>query len=348
MDPGTAPHWLPPLCFAAAALVIALAGVRLTVVAGHLSRATGLGDLLTGAVLIGLVTSLSGLVTSVSAAADGHASLAVSNALGGIAAQTMFLAVADVLYRPANLEHAAASEDNLLQAVLLMLLLALPLLATTLPALTLPGLHPVSLLLVASYLGGLRLSASARRQPMWQPRLTAQTLREAAPAARAHPADPRLWLAFAGLALLVGSAGWVLSRSAVVIAAQTGLGESVIGGVLTAVTTSLPELVVAIAAVRRGAIALALGDILGGNAFDVLFLAASDLAYPGPSIYSALGAADLFWLALSLLMCAVLLLGLLRRQRHGLGNIGFESVLVLLLYCGGVLSLLFQGGAIRD
>jgi cation:H+ antiporter len=47
-------------------------------------------------------------------------------------------------------------------------------------------------------------------------------------------------------------------------------------------------------------------------------------------------------MALSLLMAAVLLLGLIRREEHGIGNIGFESVLVLALYLGGVsLQILF-------
>lgn len=101
--------------FVAAALVIGVAGVLLTARAERLAVVTGLGELLTGAVLIGAVTSLSGLVTSITAAYGGHASLAVSNSLGGIAAQTVFLAIADMAYRRANLEHAAASEANLLQ-----------------------------------------------------------------------------------------------------------------------------------------------------------------------------------------------------------------------------------------
>ena len=48
-----------------------------------------------------------------SAAWKGHAGLAVSNAFGGIATQTACLAIADIVYRRANLEHAAASVDNL-------------------------------------------------------------------------------------------------------------------------------------------------------------------------------------------------------------------------------------------
>lgn len=329
------------LVFLVSGAVIAVAGLRLTICVEQIARVTGLGNLLAGTFLIGLVTSLSGLLTSVSAALDGHASLAVSNSLGGIAAQTMFLAIADIAYKEANLEHAAPSEGALLTGALLVALLALVILAFAVPGPTVFGVHPVSFLLVLGYVGGLRLIAGARRAPMWQPRGTALTQSEATSDAGEDADSPvKLATSFLLLAVLVGGAGWCLALAAVFIAAFTGIGESVVGGVLTAVTTSLPELVVAIAAVHRGALALALGNILGGNAFDVLFLAASDVAYRDGSVYEALGGTDLFWGALSILLVAVLLMGMLRREKHGVGNIGFESAAILLLYFGGIAALM--------
>lgn len=326
--------------FVAAALVIGAGGVLLTARAERIAQITGLGQLLTGAVLIGSVTSLSGLVTSVTAAHAGHASLAVSNSLGGIAAQTVFLAVADMVYREANLEHAAASEANLLQGALLIVLLALPMLAMAQPDLAVLGVHPVSALLVGGYLFGLRLIGMAREQPMWRPRITPQTKKEDSGKAKVSRRGlTTLWLTFGALAVLVAGSGWLLARSAISISVHAELGETVVGGVLTAVTTSLPELVVAVAAVRRGALALAVGDILGGNAFDVLFLSASDIAYRGGTIYAAISETEVFWVALAILLAGVLLLGMLRREEHGLGNIGFESFLVLVLYFLGVLTL---------
>lgn len=72
----------------------------------------------------------------------------------------------------------------------------------------------------------------------------------------------------------------------------------------------------------------------------MLFLALSDLLYHGGSIYHAVTSLQSFWLALSLVMATVLLLGLMRREEHGIGNIGFESFLVLVLYAGGVIRTL--------
>lgn len=326
--------------FAAAALVVGACGVLVTARAERLARVTGLGQAITGAVFLGAMTSLSGLITSMAAAWDGHAELAVSNAVGGIAVQTTFLAVADLLYRRANLEHAAASEANLAQAAVLVVLLCLPLLAGFTPAGAVLGVHPASVVLVVAYVFGLRLIRGAQESPMWQPRLTRETQREER---RGDGVDRRqlvgLWVSFFVLAGVVAVGGWLIARSGLAIAAHTGVSEGLVGTLLTATTTSVPEAVIAVAAVRRGALTLAVGDIIGGNTFDVLFLAFSDVFYRGGSIYHAVTPVQSFWLALSLLLAAVLLLGLVRREKHGIGNIGFESALVLVLYLGGVVLL---------
>ena len=107
----------------------------LTRYTARLARRTGLGQAVTGALFLGASTSLSGIITSVTAAAQGHPELAAGNAVGGIAAQTVFLAVADRRYRAANLEHAAASDENMLQGALLIALLAGTLLAAFSPEL---------------------------------------------------------------------------------------------------------------------------------------------------------------------------------------------------------------------
>lgn len=326
------------VAFIGAAAAIGICGVLLTARAEHLARVTGLGQAIMGAVFIGATTSLSGLVTSATAAWEGHASLAVSNSLGGIAAQTVFLAVADLFYRRANLEHAAASEANLQQGALLVVLLGIPLLAMATPELQVGWVHPASLALAAAYVFGVHLVNQAWSEPMWHPRLTRETEREQKDHARGK-ATVRDWLELFGLAAVVAVAGWVVANSAIDLADRLGWDESLVGGVFTSISTSLPELVVALAAVRRGALTLAVGDVLGGNSFDVLFLSVSDFLYPEGSIYEALGTKEMLWLAVSILMAAVLLMGLLRRQRHGFGNIGFESAIVMALYVVAIVAL---------
>jgi cation:H+ antiporter len=141
---------------------------------------------------------------------------------------------------------------------------------------------------------------------------------------------------------MLGTAGYAVAESGIAIAEMTGLSETAVGGIFTAVSTSLPELVTSIAAVQQGALTLAIGDIIGGNSFDVLFLAFADIAYREGSIYHAIASQQAFLSVLAILMTGILLLGLLRREKYGLANIGLESVLILLLYFGGFVIVFLQ------
>lgn len=324
------------VAFGVIALVIAFVGTRLTHIADDLADRTGLGEAVAGAVLLGAATSLSGIVLSVTAAWKNQPELAMSNALGGIAAQTVFLAIADVVYRRANLEHAAASAANLAQSALLICLLAVLLVASFTPALSWGGIHPATIVLFLGYGFGLRVVREVYALPMWAPRHTHETRTDAPDEDAERASLWRLWLGFIVLAGLLGGSGYLLESVATRIGVATGLGATAVGVILTAICTSLPELVTSIAAVRRGALQLAVGGIIGGNAFDCLFAAAADVAYREGSIYHAIPSQTMLWMALSILMTGVLLLGLIRRQEKGVANIGFESVSLIALYALGI------------
>lgn len=333
--------------FLAAGGVILVCGLRVTGLADTLADRTGFGEALVGAVLLGAATSLSGIVVSVTAALDGRASLAFSNSVGGIAAQTVFLAVADMFYRRINLEHAAADLGNVFQGVVLMVLLTIPLVAMSTPEVAFWAIHPVSFAIPVVYAASLVAGRSVREAPMWTPVNTAETSEdepeEEGPGTRGQ-STPRLFLRFGVLVLAMGAAGYVVARTASTLSDRMELSETLVGVLGTAVVTSLPELVTSVAAVRRGSLQLAVGGIIGGNMFDTLFLVASDLSYREGSLYHAVGDQDYFWIISALLMTGVLTGGLILRQKQGPGRIGAESMLLLAIYLGAVATQAFVGG----
>lgn len=325
--------------FSVCAVVIGIVGTRLTRIVDDLADRTGLGEAIAGAVLLGMATSLSGIVVSVSSAWSGQPELAMSNALGGIAVQTLFLTIADMAYRRANLEHAAASLGNLIQGALLLCLLSLLLLGRFSPEWTFWQVHPITPLLFIAYLFGLKMVKNAQDRPMWAPTRTHETQEDQPEESPGKLSLMHLWLLFLGLAFTIAITGWLLERSATVIATETGLSQAAVGVLLTSVVTSLPELVTTVAAVRRGALTLAVAGIIGGNAFDTLFAAASDIAYRDGSIYHVIPDQVMVWVALAVLMTGVLILGLLHRQEQGPGRIGFESLVIIGLYAAGIAML---------
>lgn len=321
--------------------VVAVAGARLVKVADRLADVTGMGEAFVGAVFLGATTSIADLVVSGASAFQGYPQLAVSNAVGGVAVQTAFLAIADITYRRSNLEHAAASLENMMQAAMLATLLAIPLLALSGPDVTILGVHPATVVMVAGYLFGLHLAREVRATPQWRAKRTDETRQDVPDSEEAHGGKlTAVWIRFGVLAAIVAAAGLGLAESGISISERTGISESVVGAFLTAVATSFGELVTSIAAVKRGALTLAVGGVIGGNTFDLLLVPVSDVAYRSGSVYHAIGTEEVFIIALTTLLTGLLLMGLLRREKAGIVNIGFESFLVLILYFGGFLVLM--------
>jgi cation:H+ antiporter len=242
-----------------------------------------------------------------------------------------------VAYRKANLEHAAASVANMIQTAVLVALLTLVILGLSGPNVTVAHVHPLTPVLFVVAASGFMLVFRSNTEPMWQPRRTAHTVEDIPDESHMKMKLSAMFAGFFAAAVAVAVAGAVVAHTSGELAERVGWNETVAGGLLSAIATSLPELVTTVAAVRRGALTLAVSDIVGGNFFDVLFVFAADLVYLQGSLYHAAGVGprEVFLTALALLLNIILLLGLLYRQRQGPGNIGFESVLILLLYLGG-------------
>ena len=115
-------------------------------------------------------------------------------------------------------------------------------------------------------------------------------------AEKRHPAQPHpyaglstAWVAtIFGLACLVTlAAGVALEESGNVLANRLGVNGVIFGATILAGATALPEISSGIAAVRLGDHALAMGDIFGGNAFQVCLFLVADLVAGTPVLPSA-------------------------------------------------------------
>ena len=99
-------------------------------------------------------------------------------------------------------------------------------------------------------------------------------------------------------------------KTAVVTGGNTGLGEAFVGRVFIAVTTSLPEIVVSLAAVRMGALDLGIGNVLGSNLFNLLILGLDDVFYRRGPLLADAGASHGISVVAIVMMNALFLIGL--------------------------------------
>ncbi|SCE72555.1 cation:H+ antiporter [Micromonospora marina] len=338
---GTWPLVPSVIALLAALVAILFAGGALARTADELADRTGMGEAVAGALLLGAVTSLPGIATTIIGSVRQDAEFALANPIGGIAVQTVWLAIADLLYRRSNIEHAAASLENVLQSLVLVALLCLPVVAYATPDLTVLWVHPASLLIPVIYLYGLVLLRRLRREPMWIARRTADTRQDVPAPTPSDVSLRRLWFRLAALAAVVAATGYLIGQGGLGVVAASGLPSGFVGFTLTTAITSLPELITLIAAIRIGALTLGIGNILGGNAFDSLMILLADGTYRSGSIYSEANLSGLLFTGMTTLMTATLAAGLIIRERRG---VGFEGIAIPAIYVATVALLLIRPG----
>ncbi len=340
------PLWLNIVLFLVGAGIVASLGPRLVRVVQSLGKRFDLGQALTGAILLGVSTSLPGITAVATAGLGNIPDLAVATCFGGIIAQTSFLVVADLLHYEGNLEADVHASGVMMSGSLLIGLIGLALLAIVGPEWPLWHIHPVSLVLPVVYLIGVQIVDRVKDDPGWRTERTPEDVREAEAEEAGEEADDegegfdevstgRLLTRYLLLALVVAAMGWLLAQTGDAIGEAAHLDDSVAGSLLIGQATSLPELVTVIAAVRLPAPALAVSNIIGGNAFDVLFLSVGDVSYRGGSIYHAVSNQSTFLGMMGILATSALVMGLIHRKRSAIFNIGFEQASIFIIYVGG-------------
>jgi cation:H+ antiporter len=320
---GLGPPLAAFLLLGAAVFVIAS---RLARDADRIADATGLGRLWIGTLLLAGSTSLPELLTDVNAALLEVPNIGVGDLLGSTMANMLILAVLDLVFpRHRILENVAV--DHVLVATLAVVLTAMTGIAVTVGGWGSVGHVGIDTLAIAvTYVLGMRIvyRSSAVHVPHDQLAL----------------GDDRHALLRRGLAgLAVAATGLLLTTpllvvSAEAVAIESGLSNTAVGTLLVGFTTSFPELAATIAAVRMGALDLAVGNIFGSSAFNMFVLLPMDLAYrPGPVLGSVAGShatsAQFAILALALGM-----LGILARAARRTTVVRLESVAILAAYAG--------------
>jgi cation:H+ antiporter len=134
-------------------------------------------------------------------------------------------------------------------------------------------------------------------------------------------------------AAFVVAAGVWLPYIAADIAEQMGWSHSFVGTMFAALVTSLPELVVTYAAVRIGAVDMAIGDLLGSNLFNILVLSVDDVFYRSGDLISSISSIHLISAISAMVMTGITVIGLFfRSSRQIFNRFGWPSIFLLIVY----------------
>ncbi|EAQ04696.1 hypothetical protein OB2597_05420 [Pseudooceanicola batsensis HTCC2597] len=333
------PIGLSAALFLGAAVVVWIAGTRLSRLADAIARRTGIGQATLGVLLLGGVTSLPEIAVAGSAAFAGNGPLAVNNLLGGFTMQVAILALADAVYRRGALTTAVPDPVVLLQGTLGVILMALVVAAIAVGDHLVLGAGLWSWGIFTVFLVSLRLLSSAQGRLDWK--VVGEPPSEDLPDIETPDFGKKsLILRTAGVAAAIFAAGWLLSSTAETLAERTGLGQSFFGAVFVAIATSLPEVSTVVSAMRLKRYVMAVSDILGTNLFDIALILVVDLAYVGPAVLGEAGSFSILAGVLGILVTAIYMAGLLERRDPAVAGIGHDSLAVAIVYLGGI-ALLF-------
>jgi cation:H+ antiporter len=282
--------------FVAAAVVTWVAGVFLARSTDRLDRELNLGDAIGGLVLLAIAGSLPELAITVSAAASGHLDLAAGNLIGGIATQTMVLVLCDLAAPSRPLTYLVGSLIPVLEGLLVILVVVGVLLGSILPpsAAVAGVLSPASIGIVLTWIAGIFVFNSVRKNPKWE--IVMHGARPGRPHHRVEPPVPlrhsgwpvvRVALVFTAACIVTLGAGIALEVTGNGLADRAGINGVVFGATFLALATALPEISSGIEAVRIGDHQLAVGDIFGGNAFQVCLFLVADVVAGAPVLSQA-------------------------------------------------------------
>lgn len=263
-------------------ILLLLAGLGLLVVGGELlvrgsvriAERLGVSPLLIGLTLVGFGTSAPELVTSVNAAIIGSPGIAVGNIVGSNISNILLILGLSTMINPIKVDGQALARDGMLVLVTAVLLFVLGLSGLSLGRLT----GGSFLVLLVAYITYTYLQERDER-----PVDHGAAFEKAEAYGELHDRAPQpghaamatggvlvpLLMAIAGLAVVVVG-GKILVDAGIALARTLGMSETLIGLTIIAIGTSMPEFVTSVVAAVRGHSAVALGNILGSNIYNVL------------------------------------------------------------------------------
>ncbi len=315
------------ICIAA----IGFAGARLSRYGDVIAEKTGMGRGWVGLILLATVTSLPELVSGISAVTiAGVPDIAVGDVLGSCVFNLAILVIVDFLHPKESL-YSRASRGHILSAGFGILLLGTVafslLLARRGETLAIGHIGAYTPLIVTIYLLAMRTLYQYERREVAE---FVEDVAERYP----HISLRRAAIGYALAAAVTVAAGIWLPFVGAAIAREMGWHDSFVGTLLVAAATSAPEVAVSVAAVRMGAIDMAVANLLGSNLFDILILAIDDLFYvDGPILLASVSQAHALSAVSAIMMTSMAVVGLFYRPAGPLWrSVSWISVFMLALY----------------
>jgi cation:H+ antiporter len=309
---------------------IVFCGRNLSRYGDAIAEKTGVNRAWIGLILMATVTSLPELMTGISSVAFANTpNIALGDIMGSCVFNLAILALMDSLHGSTPL-FSRAEHGHVLSAGFGIVLIGFSSVSILVSDL-IPSFHNVGLytpIIIAIYFIGVRSVFLFEKKKiarfvdeMAQPfHYKHITLRETA----------TKYLLNAFVIIVAATSLPFISEH---LAAMTGLGQSFFGTIFVAMTTSLPELVISVSALRIGATDMAIANLLGSNMFNILILAIDDIVYLKGPLLSNVAKNHAVTGFIAAMMTGIIIISLTYRlEKKTLLRLSWDAVGMLLAY----------------
>ena len=304
------------LLFILGLILICLGGDRLVDAAVAIAKKLGIPEIVVGATIVSLGTTLPEILVSTTAAFDGSAAIAAGNAFGSIICNTALIAGLTQTIRPSKKIEAAAIRWRgifFFEVLIGMNLYAYLTQKFNRPA----GIVLILLFAVYAYLNIKKAGSEGEESENGE-----DGKKEGGP----------IWkhlLVLVVCAVLLYFGANLLVDNGILIAEALGVPERVIAVTFIALGTSLPELVTSLVSIIKGYGNVGLGNIVGANILNMLLVIGIPSAIAGIPLERSTVLIDI---PLALLVMAVLLIPILIRKKSSRGQ-GIVLLAIYAAYC---------------
>ncbi|MEO0129415.1 MAG: sodium:calcium antiporter [candidate division WOR-3 bacterium] len=307
--------------------IIFFAGTRLSYYSDVIAEKSGLGRTLIGLILVASITSLPEMVNSISAVTYAQVpDIAAGDLIGSCVFNLLIIAFLDLFYRKipissvAQTGHIISGSFGILQLSIVIVSLFLK---ENMPAFGWIGLNSVIFIII--YFLAMRLTFQYERKLIEN--VNNQNL-ETYPGITLNKAITL----FIINAFFVIIAAIFLPKIGEGIAEITGLGQTFVGNILIAWSTSLPETVVCFSALRCKAVDLALGNLMGSTIFNIAILGIVDLIYTKGSILTLVNQNHIISALSGIIITAVVIISLTYRAEKKYLPLSFDAIFIVIIY----------------
>ena len=267
------------IIFLLCSLAIVLAGVRLAKFGDAIGKRSGIGQGWIGLLFLATITSVPELTTTVTGATIDVPNIAIGNALGSNLFNVVIIAILDIMLLGRGPFLRKVKSYHVISGGAAILLTTLVILGISVfPRAQVLGISPFSMAILVLYVFSVFLLFRVEKREGAVEKGDKETL-----------SLRRAVIGFAASAAVIIVSGIFLIHASKNIAVGSAMPGSLMGAILVAIVTSLPELATSIGALRIGAYDMIMGNLFGSNMFNIVTIFFADVAFRRGSLFAALG-----------------------------------------------------------